>query len=75
MALIRMCVVQNCSKRLSWPILWIVTACATYWTRTAAVCVFNGSLNQYLASHPSTPPSHPPHHPTPTHPPPYTRHL
>ena len=32
MALIRMCVVPNCSQQLSWPILWIVTACATYGT-------------------------------------------
>ena len=58
MALIRMCVVPNCSQRLSWPILWIVTFCATYWTRTTAVCV----LNLPLASHPLQPspaPSHP----------------
>ena len=39
MALIRMCVVRNCSQRLSWPILWIVTAYATYWAHTTAVCV------------------------------------
>ena len=34
MALIRMCVVPNCSQQLSWFILWIVTVYATYWTRT-----------------------------------------
>ena len=34
MALIRMCVVPNCSQRLSLPILWIVTVYATYWTHT-----------------------------------------
>ena len=56
MALIRMCVVPNCSQQLSWPILWIVTACATYWTHSTAVCVFNGSLNPDLASHPPHPP-------------------
>ena len=38
MALIRMCVVPNCSQRLSQPILWIVAVCATYWTHTTAVC-------------------------------------
>ena len=53
MALIRMCVVPNCSQRLSQPILWIVAVCATYvWTHTTAVCVFNGSLNLFSASHP-----------------------
>ena len=30
MALIRMCVVPNCSQRPSRPVLWIVTVCATY---------------------------------------------
>ena len=34
MTLIRMCVVPNCSQRLSWSILWIVTVYATYWTHT-----------------------------------------
>ena len=34
MALIRMCVVPNCSQRLSWSILWIVTVYATHWTHT-----------------------------------------
>ena len=39
MALMRVCVVPNCFQCLSWPILWIVTVCATYWTHTIAVCV------------------------------------
>ena len=52
MALIRMCVVPNCSQRPSRPILWIVTDCATYWTHSIAVCVFNGSLNLPLTSPP-----------------------
>ena len=39
MALIRMCVVPNCSQSLSRPILWIVAVCATYWTHTTAVCL------------------------------------
>ena len=39
MALIRMCVVPNCSQRLSRPVLWIVAVCATYWTHATAVCV------------------------------------
>ena len=56
MALIRMCVVPNCSQRLSRPILWIVTDCATYWTHSIAVCVFNGSLNLPLTSPPPPPP-------------------
>ena len=34
MALIRMCVVPNCSQQLSRFILWIVTVYATYWTHT-----------------------------------------
>ena len=56
MALIRMCVVPNCSQRLSWPILWIVAVCATYvWTHTTDGCVFNGSLNLLSASHPRHP--------------------
>ena len=58
MALIRMCMVPNCSQRLSWPILWTVTVCAIYWTHTTAVCVFNGSLNPPSASHPPPPPPH-----------------
>ena len=62
MALIRMCVVPNCSQQLSRPILWIVAVCAIYWTLTTAVCVFNGSLNPPLASHhchTPLPPTHP----------------
>ena len=39
MALIKMCVVPNCSQRLSRPILWIVAVCATYWTHSTAVCL------------------------------------
>ena len=63
MALIRMCVascvVPNCSQRLSRPILWIVTACATYWTHTTAVCVLMVALaHLWLPTHPLTP-SHP----------------
>ena len=41
-------------------ILWIVTNCATYWTHSIAVCVFNGSLNLPLTSHSPLPPP-PPH--------------
>ena len=44
MALIRMCVVLNCSQRLSRSTLWIVTVCATYWTHTTAVCVLMVAL-------------------------------
>ena len=39
MALIRICVLPNCTQQLSWHILWIVTVCATYWTHGTAVCV------------------------------------
>ena len=39
MALIRMCVVLNCSQRLSQPFLWIVAVCVAYWTHTTAVCL------------------------------------
>ena len=62
MALIRMCVVPNCSQRLSRPILWIVTICATYWTHTSAVCVLKITLTRLqLPTHPChpLPPSHP----------------
>ena len=52
MALIGMCVVANCSQRLSRAILWIVTACATYWTHSTAACVFIASLNPPSASQP-----------------------
>ena len=62
MALIGMCVVPNCSQRLSWPILWIVTVCATYWTHTTAVCVLMVALTRLrLPTHLVIP--HPP--PTP----------
>ena len=80
MALIRMCVVPNCSQRLYRPILWIVTACATYWTHSTALCL-NGSLSPPSASHPPPPPLHPlpttlPPPPSPIpHPTPYMRHL
>ena len=66
MALIRMCVVPNCSQRLSRPILWIVDVCATYWTHTTAVCVLMVALARLrLPTHPATliphplPPTHP----------------
>ena len=55
MALIRMCMVPNCSQRLSRPILWIVTACVTYWTHSTAACFLNGRLNLPLAAHPHPP--------------------
>ena len=58
MALIRMCVVLNCSQRLSRPILWIVAVCATYWTHTTAVCLLMVALTRlWLPTHPC----HPPH--------------
>ena len=68
MALIRMCVVPNCSQRLSQPILWIVAVCATYWTHTTAVCLLMVGLTRLRL--PTYPHPHL-HHP----PPPYTRHL
>ena len=59
-----MCMVPNCSQRLSRPILWIVAVCATYWTHIhySNCCLsLNGSLNRlWLPTHP---------------PPPYTCHL
>ena len=62
MALIRMCVMPNCSQRLSRPILWIVAVCATYWTHTTAVCLLMVALIcLQLPTHPR--------HPTPTRPP------
>ena len=62
MALIRMCVLPNCSQQLSQPILWIVTVCATYWTHTTAVCVLIEALTCiWLPAHT--------HHPLPTNPP------
>ena len=56
MALIRMCVVPNCSQRLSQPLLWIVAVCATYWTHTTAVCLLMVALTHLrLPTHPATP--------------------
>ena len=53
MALIRMCVVPNCSQRLSRPVLWIVAVCATYWTHTTAVCLLMVALTRLrLPTHP-----------------------
>ena len=46
MALIRVCVVPKCTQRLSWPIQWIVTVCATYWTHTTVVCVLIVALTR-----------------------------
>ena len=61
MALIRMCVVPNCSQRLSRPILWIVAVCATYWTHTTAVCLLMVALTRFrLPTHPHRHPTHPP---------------
>ena len=59
MTLIRMCVVPNCSQRLSRPILWIVAVCATYWTHSAAVCLLMVGLTHLRL------PTHPRHPPTP----------
>ena len=71
MALIRMCVVPNCSQRLSRPILRIVAVCATYWTHTTAFCLLMVALTRLqLPTHPATP--HPRHPPSP--PPPHARH-
>ena len=56
MALIRMCVVPNCSQRLSRPILWIVAVCATYvyWTHSTAVCLLMVGLTRLrLPTHPT----------------------
>ena len=62
MALIRMCVVPNCSQRLSRSVLWIVAICATYWTHTTAICLLMVALNQLRL------PTHHHHPPTPFHP-------
>ena len=77
MALIRMCVVPNCSLRLSRPILWIVAVCATYWTHSTAVCLLMVGLARLrLPTHPRhpatpTPATQPrPLHPTPAPQPP-----
>ena len=76
MALIRISVVPNCSQRLSWPILWIVVVCATYWTHTTVVCLLMVALARlWLPTHPHHPPTHPLHPPTPTtNPPPPPTH-
>ena len=61
MALIRMCVVPNCSQPLSRPILWIVAVCATYWTHSTAVCLLMVGLTRLrLPTHPRPPPTRPP---------------
>ena len=66
MVLIRMCVVPNCSQRLSRPILWIVAICAIYWTHTTAVCVLMVALTLLqFPTHPPSPPPSPSHLPTP----------
>ena len=73
MALIRMCVVPNCSQPLSRPILWIVAVCATYWTHSTGVCLLMVGLTRLrLPTNPRPPPTRPS---PPTRPPPYTRHL
>ena len=61
MALIRTCVVPNCSQPLSRPILWIVAVCATYWTHSTAVCLLMVGLARLRL--PNHPPTHPPAHP------------
>ena len=62
MALIRMCVVPNCSQPLSRLILWIVAVCATYWTHSTAVCLLMVGLT--CLQHPTHPrPPLPPAHP------------
>ena len=65
MALIRMCVVPNCSQPLSRPILWNVAVCATYWTHSTAVCLLMVGLTRLrLPTHPRHPPAPlPPAHP------------
>ena len=56
MALIRMCVMLNCSQRLSRSTLWIVTVCATYWTHTTAACVLMVALTPTFGFPPTLPP-------------------
>ena len=64
MALIRMCVVPNCSQQLSWPVLWIVAVCATYWTHSTAVCLLMVGLTRLrLPTHSRHPPPPPTPHP------------
>ena len=59
MALIRVCVVPNCSQRLSRPVLWIVTVSVTYWTHTAVVSVLTVPLTRLrLPTLPLQPPAH-----------------
>ena len=56
MALIKMCVVPNCSQRLSLPALWIVAVCATYWTHTTAVSILMVALTRLrFPIHPAAP--------------------
>ena len=55
MALIRMCVVLNCSQRLPRSTLWIVTVYATYWTHTTAVCVLMVALTPAFGFSPTPP--------------------
>ena len=62
MALIRMCVVTNCSQRLSRPILWIVAVYVTYWTHSTVVCLLMVGLTHLRL------PTHPRHPPIPSHP-------
>ena len=59
MALIRMCVVPNCSQPLSRPILWIVAVCATYWTHSTAVCLLMLGLTHLRLPTPPRPPPTP----------------
>ena len=47
----------NCSQPLSWPILWIVAVCATYWTHSTAVCLLMVGLTRLRLATP--PPAHP----------------
>ena len=63
MALIRMCVVPNCSQQLSRPVLWFVAVCAIYWTHTTVICVLMVALTRVRIPAPPPPPSS--HTPTP----------
>ena len=61
MATIRMCVVPNCSQRLSWPILWIVAVCATNWAHSTAVYLLMVRLARLrLPTHSCHTPTHHP---------------
>ena len=55
MALIRVCVVPNCSQRLSWLVLW---NCHLLNTQHGCLCL-NGGLNLPLTAHPPHHPYHP----------------